>query len=155
MFTKSPIFGVGFGRFNDIRYISRSDTIPNPDLFIGYPNIAALYMEPFYRLDFGHAHNGYFQFMAETGIIGLGLILFFWILCYKKILKGYNLTKDNFSKKVFLSSLGGIASLFALSLTENYFSATTVMICLSMTVSLAIGLSWRESLKDDYKGKNN
>jgi len=38
---------------------------------------------------------------------------------------------------------------------KNYFSATTVMICLSMTVSLAIGLSWQESLKDDYKKISN
>ncbi len=155
LFIRSPIFGVGFGRYNDIKYISVSDAIPNPDLFIGYPNIAAFYMEPFYRFGFGHAHNGYFQFLAETGIIGLGLLLLFWILCYRRILKGYNLTRDNFSKKVFLSSLGGIASLFALSLTENYFSATAVMICLSMTISLAIGLSWRESLKDNFKGENS
>ena len=155
LFTRSPIFGIGFGRYNDINYISRSETIPNLDLFIGYPNIAAFYMEPAYRFSFSHAHNGYFQFLAETGIIGLGLLLFFWILCYRKILKGYNLTRDSFSKKVFLSSLGGIASLFALSLTENYFSATTVMICLSMTISLAIGLFWQESLRDDYKKISN
>jgi len=151
LFTRSPIFGIGFGRYNDINYISWGEIIPRLDLFIGYPNIAAFYMEPAYRFGFGHAHNAYFQFLAETGIIGLGLLLFFWILCYRKILKGYNLTRGGFSKKVFLSSLGGIASLFALSLTENYFSATMVMICLSMTISLAIGLSWQESLKDDYK----
>ena len=155
LFTRSPIFGIGFGRYNDINYISWGETIPRLDLFIGYPNITAFYMEPAYRFGFGHAHNAYFQFLAETGIIGLGLLLFFWILCYRKILKGYNLTRDGFSKKVFLSSLGGIASLFALSLTENYFSATTVMICLSMTVSLAIGLSWQESLKGDYKKISN
>ncbi len=149
LFIRSPIFGVGFGRYNDINYISKSEATPYPDLFIGYPNIAAFYMEPTYRFGFGHAHNGYFQFLAETGIIGIGLLVFFWILCYKKILRGYNITKDGFSKKVFLSSLGGIASLFALSLTENYFSATTVMLCLSMTISLAIGLSWQEAYKDN------
>ena len=37
---------------------------------------------------------------------------------------------------------------------ENYLSATAVMICLSMTISLAIGLSWEESSKDDFKRTN-
>jgi len=41
--------------------------------------------------------------------------------------------------------LGGIAALFILSLTENYLSATTVMICISMVVSLSIGVTWQDS----------
>jgi len=152
LFTKSPIFGIGFGRYNDILYTNYwSNTVPSLDYFVGYPGIASFYMEPSYVFSFGHAHNAYFQFLAEVGIIGLGLLVFFWVLCYRRVLRGYNLTKDNFSKKIYLSCLGGISALFALSLTENYLSATTVNICITMAVSLAIGLFWQESLKDDYK----
>ena len=57
LFTRSPIFGVGFGRYNDINYISWSEISPRLDLFIGYPNIAAFYMEPDYRFGFEHAHT--------------------------------------------------------------------------------------------------
>lgn len=152
LFTKSPIFGIGFGRYNDVLYTNYwSNTVPSTDYFIGYPGIAYFYVEPSYVFGFGHAHNSYFQFLAEVGIIGLGLLVFFWVLCYRRVLRGYNLAKSNFSKKIFLSCLGGIASLFALSLTENYLSATTVNMCITMAVSLAIGLCWQESLKDDYK----
>jgi len=145
LFLRSPIFGVGFGRYNDISYEAWTEVMPNPDLFIGFPGAAAFYMEPYYEFSFSHAHNSYFNFLAETGLLGLGLLIFFWIVCYRRILRGYNFTKDNYSKKIFLSCMGGIAALFALSLTENYFSATTVMMCLSMIVSLAIGIHWQET----------
>jgi len=49
-----------------------------------------------------------------------------------------------FSKKVFLSGLGAMSALFALAMTENYFSATTVMMCISMVISLSFGLYWQE-----------
>ena len=45
----------------------------------------------------------------------------------------------------YLSSAGSIITLLALSLSENYLSATTIMIPLSMLTSLAIGLSWKET----------
>ena len=48
-------------------------------------------------------------------------------------------------KKEKERSLGGIAILFILSLTENYLSATTVMICISMLVSSSIGVAWQDS----------
>lgn len=151
LFKRSPLLGIGFGRYNDVIYENWTEVIPNPDVFIGYPGVVSFYMEPYYEFSFSHAHNSYFNFLAETGILGLGLLIFFWIICYRRILKGYNLTKDNYSKKIFLSCLGGIAALFALSLTENYFSATTVMICLSMVVSLSIGTYWQEKFRIDKK----
>jgi len=45
----------------------------------------------------------------------------------------------------YLSSAGSIITLLTLSLSENYLSATTIMIPLSMLTSLAIGLSWQET----------
>lgn len=93
---------------------------------------------------FSHAHNSYLQFLAETGIVGLALLILFWILCFSIIFKAYKNAKGQFSKKVYLSSLGGIVGLFGLALTENYLSATTVMVCMSMATSLAIGLAWQE-----------
>jgi hypothetical protein len=53
-----------------------------------------------------------------------------------------------FHKKLYLSSLGSMTILFAIFLTENYFSAATMVMCLSVVASLALGLIWQESRRD-------
>jgi hypothetical protein len=63
------------------------------------------------------------------------------------MLKAYNTVGDDFSKKIFLCSLGSIIALFTLSLFENYFSAATVMMCISMVTSLSLGIYWQEKNK--------
>jgi len=147
MFSRSPMFGIGYGRFNDIyqRDLNR---------LIGYPGVISFYMDPNYYFNASHAHNSYLQFLTETGILGLALLIIFWSLCFIIIFRAYLNTRDEFSKKVFLSGVGSIVTLFALSLTENYFSATTVMICISMVVSISIGLYWQENKLNDIKSKH-
>ena len=142
LFSKSPVFGVGFGRFNDIRSVLYEN-------LVGREGVLAVFLHPRFYFDFSHAHNSYLQFLAETGVIGLGLLLFFWCLCFQTIFKALKLAKDNYSKKVFLAGLASIVVLFILSFTENYFSATTIMVCASMIVSLCIGLAWQESRLGD------
>jgi len=149
LFRKSPVFGVGFGRFNDISY-SINDygyTLTRLDEFVGVPKIFYTHNAPNFDFSSAHAHNSYLQFLAETGIIGLGLLIIFWVLCYRIVLRAYNYTNNEFSKKLYLSCLGGIVVLFAMSLTENYFSATTMMMCLSVVTSLSLGLYWQEKYK--------
>jgi O-antigen ligase len=141
LFKESPIFGVGFGRFNDVS----EGTLTRLDEFVGIPKVFYIYHAPNFDFSAAHAHNSYLQFLAETGIIGLGLIIFFWVLCYRIILRAYNQTSNEFSKKVYLSCLGGIAVLFAMSFTENYFSAATMIMCLSVVTSLSLGLYWQEN----------
>jgi O-antigen ligase len=152
MFKQSPIFGVGFARFNDVDFSSRLNdfSFERLHVFVGYPKIVSFFMDPKYDFSNAHAHNSYLQYLAETGIVGLGLLIFFWIFIFKKILKGYNTIKDDFSKKVLLCSMGGIIALFTLALFENYFSAATVMMCLSMVTSLSIGIYWQEKNKISF-----
>lgn len=137
LFSQSPLFGAGFSRFNDIQSIANEN-------LSGIKGIFAVYLNPRFYFDFSNAHNSYLQFLAEGGIIGLGLLLLFWFLCFRILWNAFKLSKDNnFLRKVFLSSLSSIVILFVLSLTENYFSATTIMVSVSMIVSLSIGLFWQ------------
>jgi len=153
LFRQSPIFGVGFGRFNDISYNINIDgySFTRLEEFVGIPKLFYVYHAPNFDFDSATAHNSYLHFLAETGIVGLGLVIFFWILCYRIILKAYNQTDNEFSKIVYLSCLGSIAVLFSMSFTENYFSAATMIMCLSVVISLAIGLSWQEKHKSSMR----
>lgn len=93
---------------------------------------------------FNFAHNSYANFLAETGIIGLGLIILFWILCFRIIFRSYLAVNDELAKKIFLSAMGGIIVLFTISFTENYFASPTILMCISMVTSLSLGLCWQE-----------
>ncbi len=140
LFSQSPIFGIGYGRFNDVFNIDRG--VFDIGRLRGYPGIVSFYMKQSFFFDSAHAHNSYLQFLTETGVIGLGLILIFWTLCIVKILKAYKSTKENFTSKVLLSSLASIFVLLIISFFENYLSATTVMISISVLVPISIGLYW-------------
>ena len=140
LFSQSPLFGIGYGRFNDAFNIDRG--VFDIGRLRGYPGIVSFYMKQSFFFDSAHAHNSYLQFLTETGVIGLGLILIFWTLCIVKILKAYNSTKENFTGKVLLSSIASIFVLLILSFFENYLSSTTVMISISILVPISIGLYW-------------
>ena len=141
LFSQSPIFGVGFGRFNDVHPFSLERTR-------GIYGLFALYLDPTFVLDNANAHNSYLHFLAETGLAGLFLLLAFWIICLVITIKAFLKSEDEFLKKVFLSASSSIVVLFALSLTENYMSATTAMICISFIVSIAVGTFWENNVKN-------
>jgi O-antigen ligase len=142
LFSKSPVFGIGFGRFNDIFSTDRNEFIISR--LKGIPGVFSYYGDQIFYFDASHAHNSYLQFMAETGIVGLVLLILFWILCFAKIFKAFSETSDLFAEKVYLSSAGSIMTLFTLSIWENYLSATTVMVPMAILTATAIGVSWQE-----------
>jgi O-antigen ligase len=153
LFRLSPIFGVGFGRFNDIDYNINNYgyTLIRLEEFVGIRGVLSVYHAPNFDFNSAHAHNSYLHFLAETGIVGLGLLVLFWILCFRFVMRAYNYTEMEFSKNIYLSCLGGIVVLFIMSFTENYLSATTIMMCMSVVTSLSLGLYWQEN----YNKENN
>ena len=136
LFSQSPIFGTGFARYNDAGYENIR--------LVGIKQVFAFFIEPKFDYSSAHAHNSYLHFLAEIGILGLALFLFFWVLCYIKLFKGFKYIRDSFSKNIFISGMGVIAVLFGLSLTEHYFTSPTIIMCLAVFISLAIGLYWQE-----------
>ncbi len=147
LFSQSPLFGIGFGRFNDIFNIDRG--LFDIGSLRGFSGFITFYMKNNFYYDSAHAHNSYLQFLTETGVIGLALIMLFWFLCLVKLLKYYNNSensKNDFNKKVFLSAIGSIFIILINSFFENYLSATTIMIPVSLLVPISISMYW---------GKNN
>lgn len=141
LFKQSPIFGIGYGRYNDVQWHFDSLRLS------GKPGILAFYTQQNFVYNDTNAHSSYLHFLAETGIVGLLLILVFWIACFAVTLRAYRNSKNTFNSKVYLSVLGGIFTLFFLSFTENYMTAPTVMFCISVVTSLSFGLIWQEQLE--------
>ena len=71
-FVRSPLIGIGFGRYND-EWKTFSE-IP--------PVISIATQGEVVNLD-NHAHNSYLHFLAEGGIVGLALMLGIWIETYR------------------------------------------------------------------------
>jgi O-antigen ligase len=63
LFLESPIFGTGYGSYNDIPYEIR-----------GVPYVVAFNDPSEVIYSSAHAHNTYLHVLAETGLVGLGLL---------------------------------------------------------------------------------
>ncbi|WP_144107645.1 O-antigen ligase family protein [Paraburkholderia sp. BCC1886] len=67
-FEQSPIVGMGFGSFDD--HIGR---------VVSYFHVLGVPTDITVEHSDSHAHNSYLNFLAELGVVGLGLMLtFFW-----------------------------------------------------------------------------
>jgi len=95
----SPVVGIGFGRFND-RDLSYTS--------IGIGRIAT---SARVENDDRHAHNSYLHWMAEGGLVGLGVMIAFWILVARNV---------GCAGPLRDTILAGIVTLAVLSLTEHY-----------------------------------
>lgn len=117
----SPIVGEGLGRFNDldrewsgirhVYYVVTRATVVNNAF---------------------HAHNSYVHFLAEGGILGLGITVGFWGWIAWK-LRG---SREPFRVAAFL----GVLYLFAISMTEHYMGGGALLLVLSSIVGAAWSL---------------
>jgi O-antigen ligase len=76
LWLKSPIFGAGFGSYNDIPY----------DL-VGIENVIMINNVAKAAFDAGHAHHSYFHILAETGVVGFSLVMYFLLNIYRFLMK--------------------------------------------------------------------
>lgn len=70
---ESPLFGMGWGHFND-PHVDFIDASP----FLSIANGGVKALAP------STAHNSYFQLAAESGLIGLVMYLSFWVALYRR-----------------------------------------------------------------------
>ena len=142
LFKLSPIVGIGFGRFNDLDFREAFG-----DCVQGYPGIAAFCIDATPVYDSGHAHNSYLQFLAETGLAGLGLLLTFWYSLYMRLRRAFADSNDDMVTLASVQGMAEIVLLLSLSLTENYLSATTVMLFMSASIGISLGIVGRSTRK--------
>ncbi len=116
----SPLFGIGFSKYNDIPY-----------QFYGIKHLLMINLAPSVYNDF-HAHNSYFHFLAETGIVGFVLLIMII------------LSLDRFLQEKLKNSLEAYINMLLLwylafaSFTEHRFTTPSQAIPFSILLGMAI-----------------
>lgn len=118
----SPLLGEGLGRYNDhgrewsgvkhLYYVvTRAEVVNAPT----------------------HAHNSYIHFLAEGGIVGLGLTVGLWTWL------GWRFRRPRAPIRV--AAFLGIAYLFPISMTEHYMGGGAMLLVLTSLV----GAAWNQT----------
>jgi len=133
-FESSPIFGIGFSRWNDVwnenLHYWRGSGLPHFVWFAtGYKPVN----------DDQQPHNSYLLFGAELGVVGLGLILSFWGLYLLEMLGAFRRYLSGSFEQAYVASAGAIGvfvlvvslfgnglSLPSLGLVACFFGGTAV-----------------------------
>lgn len=132
IFKNNPVNGIGLNNFSEI--------IKN-DLYYKAPMMSV-----------AHAHNNYFQLLAETGFIG---VLSFLFLNYKVIITLLNLVKkesNEYIKYYYYSVLGIYTNYLLQGLTEYNLVDRYMNIILWILIPFALNLSELNNIK---KNKNH
>jgi O-antigen ligase len=132
----SPLIGIGFGRYNDYNASSGHLT------YAGVSGVAYVATAGKAVHSDSHAHNSYLHFLAETGVVGLGLVLALWIHCFLRIRRKFNRCRNQpgFERTLFAATLAAIVCLAFLSLTEHHMATPTTIIVLAALTTTALNV---------------
>ncbi len=117
-FLASPLFGMGWGRFNDFNTI-----------FINAPPYLSVAGGGGKRLSPETAHNSYFHLAAESGLIGLGLYMGFWAALYIRCQRAIKaLVQVRELKAFFVAAQGLIVFILTCALTGHAVGSPSVLV---------------------------
>jgi O-antigen ligase len=133
LFLNSPIIGSGFGSVNDL-----------PLTFDrGIPHLFSFNDSKNKYFNDSHAHHSYLHFLAEMGILGLGLFLLFWFNLFKFINSSRfivdNIVKDYLSFSMFNLSI--------MSFTEHRITTPSNVLPFIIFFSIALMSSNYKKIK--------
>jgi putative inorganic carbon (HCO3(-)) transporter len=117
---------------------------------VGFSNYQPLYEQ--YRLlnwpmPLGHAHNIYLNVAAETGVIGLGLYLFLWIVIFMLTFRTIR-RAEGFDRAVAVGLMGAWVYLGTHMLVDNlYVNNTHLMIGTLLGLLIVIAARAQASLR--------
>lgn len=129
-FLESPLFGMGWGRFNDpgVEFIDAA-----PYLSLGADGTK--------KLSPATAHNSYFHLAAESGLVGLVLYLSLWAALYSRCGRAATiLAPVRELRAFFVAGQGLIVFILACALTGHALGSPSVMLP-TMTM-LGIGIAF-------------
>jgi O-antigen ligase len=128
-FRQSPLFGVGFGSFDD-----------DIASLISYFGLVAQPVGVIIKHSDSHAHNSYLSFLAELGLVGLSLfMIFIWQLIRWAANGAADALKEGRHNYVaYLSIELSSVCLLVMSFSEHRLTSPSNVLILSLTVSLLL-----------------
>jgi len=128
-FRMSPIVGMGFGSFDD-QFSS----------VVGYFGIFTEALGITINHSDSHAHNSYLNILAELGIVGLGLIMWFYWELVKWAINGAKAAiKDNYTDYTgFLFIELSSVCLLVMSATEHRITSPSNVLLPALVTSLML-----------------
>ncbi len=121
LFLQSPVFGTGFGSFNDTPYH-----------LVGLPHVLMANQPDQFTFSSAHAHNSYLHIVAETGLVGL-LLVGYLLSMMRQSIKGIG--SDQLRVSLLLSFWVAVFS----SMTEHRLFTPAQM--LPFTILLGVTLA--------------
>lgn len=141
-FIDSPFFGIGFGRWNDT------------DLeYEGRQGVSYVATEGNKRFSVGNAHNSYFHLLAESGVLGLILMLNLWRLIYVRLRRYQHMCREEPMSYGYYEACQGLM-IFALtgSLFGHWMAAPAIGLPVMVLVGMA--LAYGKTLKLVASGRS-
>jgi hypothetical protein len=132
-FLASPLFGMGWARFND----------PQTE-FIDAPPLLSIGAKADNKISPATAHNSYFHLAAESGLIGLVLYLSLWVALYRRCGRASVILEPiRELKAYFVAGQGLIVFILACAVTGHALGSPSVMVP-TMTL-LGVGIAFLRS----------
>jgi|GEM_PF-2525909 len=126
----SPLFGMGWGRFND----------PQTEFIEAAPYLS-VGAKAEKKLAPATAHNSYFQIAAESGLIGLVLYLALWVAIYRRFSRASIILQPlRELKSYFVAGQGLIVFIMTCAMTGHSLGSPSVMV--PTMVLLGVGIAF-------------
>ena len=133
MFSQRPILGWGLGTFETV-----------------YPQFRSFYT----NLLVDKAHNDYLQLLAETGIVGFAVMLWFLISVFRRALPKIRNWPSDVNGAVTLAAVIGIAGILVHSFVDfNLEIPANALLFFSLCAIAALPPRFRTSRRDHKKDK--
>ena len=124
-FVRSPLIGIGFGRWND-------DGVH----YTGIEGVMMLATHAVWRSDsVSSAHNSYFHLLAEGEIVGLGLLLGFWISLYRRTKVVAQLAEPGSAQRIIATSARMTVIFVLAASVTNHAMAAPAYTLLALTLA--------------------
>ncbi len=130
-FRESPLLGIGFGRWNDY------------DVHVEYvgSDLVGFGLSGKRVTEVHHAHNSYLHVLAETGLLGLGLLMWLWILLLRRVQRAGKAHATSPDLSAYMKASEGII-VFALVAALFGHALAAPSLCIPALTIIGVGISY-------------